>query len=103
MNPFLYLFELAHPENQSDEEKIAQLVRENDFIFRIGAPNKSYFEKLHLLTLKLIILIWEQGDTEDLEAMEKKLDLIDDIRHELTFIRAKYYKKIFEKKVGLKF
>ena len=72
-------------------------------IFRIGKNKKSYSEKLQLLTLKLLILLWEQEETDVVEVMEQELGLIDDIRHELTFLRAKLYKKILEKKAGFIF
>ena len=58
---------------------------------------------MQLLILKLLILLWDQADTDDLDVMEKKLSLIDDIRHELTFLRAKLYKKTLEKKAGILF
>ena len=35
-----------------------------------------------------------------IEVMEKKLQSIDDVRHELTFLRAKYFKEIFNLKMG---
>ncbi len=53
--------------------------------------------------MKLIILLWEEKEEEDLEKMEEKLRLIDDIRHELSFLRAKYYKELFNKKFDIKF
>ena len=62
-------------------------------------------ERLQLLIFKLIILLWEEdeGHEKNVEKMEEKLNLIDDIRHELTFLRAKYYTELFTKGAGLKF
>lgn len=73
-----------------------------DLIFRISRPKLSRADNLQLLALKLIIMLWENED-DNLEKMEEKLNLIDDIRHELSFLRAEYYKKIFTEKAGLNF
>ena len=94
---------MADKENKFDPDTLAEILDDSDFIFRIGKKKKSYSEKLQLLILKLLILLWEQEETEVLEVMEDELSLVDDIRHELTFLRAKLYKKILEKKVGLIF
>ena len=97
------LNELSQPENNIDSQELAEILRKNDFIFRIGKYNLSISEKLQLLILKLLLILWEENKEEDLIAMEKKLQLIDDIRHELAFLRAKYYKEIFNQKVGMNF
>ena len=93
---------LSQNENIHDDE-IAKLLNDTDFIFRIGKPNNSVSEKLQLLILKLLIVLWEQDDDEDIEAMEEKLQIIDDVRHELAFLRAKYFKEIFNWKMGTVF
>ena len=86
-------------------DEIEGLLRDNDFIFRIGKPKSSVYDKLQLLVLKLLILLWthDEGEDEGLESMEEKMFLIDDIRHELAFLRAKYYKRIMSTKAGLRF
>ena len=89
-------------ENEHINEELLDLLKEKALIFRIGSPKRSLSERLQLLIFKLIILLWEE-DEEDIDKMEKKLTLIDDIRHELSFLRARYYKDIFNKKTGLKF
>ena len=76
---------------------------ENDLIFRIGARDKPVSDKLQLLVMKLLIVLWEEEDKDDLEAMENKLSIIDDVRHELSFLRAKYYKEIFRRKMNIEF
>jgi hypothetical protein len=89
--------------NLNNNDELAKFLRDNDLIFRIGSPNSSVSEKLQLLTLKLLIILWEKDDEDDLEKMEEKLRIIDDVRHELAFLRARYYKQIFSNKAGLKF
>jgi len=89
--------------NTNNNEELAKFLRDNDLIFRIGSPNSSVSEKLQLLILKLLIILWEKDDEDDLEKMEEKLRIIDDVRHELAFLRARYYKQIFSNKAGLKF
>jgi hypothetical protein len=89
--------------NINNNDELAKFLRDNDLIFRIGSPNSSVSEKLQLLTLKLLIILWEKDDEDDLEKMEEKLRIIDDVRHELAFLRARYYKQIFSNKAGLKF
>jgi len=89
--------------NINNNDELAKFLRDNDLIFRIGSPNSSVSEKLQLLILKLLIILWEKDDEDDLEKMEEKLRIIDDVRHELAFLRARYYKQIFSNKAGLKF
>ena len=89
-------------ENEHINEELLDLIKEKALIFRIGSPKISLSERLQLLIFKLIILLWDE-DEEDIDKMEEKLTLIDDIRHELSFLRARYYKDIFNKKTGLKF
>jgi hypothetical protein len=93
---------LNDTENEHINEELLDLIKEKAFIFRIGSPKRSLSERLQLLIFKLIILLWDE-DEEDIDKMEEKLSLIDDIRHELSFLRARYYKDIFNKKTGLKF
>ena len=105
---FLYKLQIKqlHKLNSSNQdhisEELAKLLEENDFIYRIGSPKRTLSERLQLLILKLIILLWEE-DEDNVEDMEKKLKLVDDIRHELTFLRARYYKEVFTKGTGIKF
>ena len=105
---FLYKFRIRlvlklNASNQDNiSEELAKLLEENDFIYRIGSPNRTLSERLQLLILKLIILLWEE-DEDHIENMEEKLKLVDDIRHELTFLRARYYKQVFTKGTGIKF
>ena len=94
---------MSDQNNQSNSEEIARLLRENDLIFRIGSPNSSVSDKLQLLILKLLIILWDSDDEQDLVKMEEKLRIIDDVRHELAFLRARYYKQIFSNKAGLNF
>ena len=94
---------MSQSENNFDTQDLAEILRTNDFIFRIGKYTPSISDKLQLLILKLLLILWEEDKEEDLISMEKKLQLIDDIRHELAFLRAKYYKQFFNKKVGMKF
>ena len=93
---------LSQNETLHDNE-ITKLLKDTDLIFRIGKKNKSVSDKLQLLILKLLIILWEQNDDEDLVIMEEKLQLIDDVRQELTFLRAKYFKEIFNRKTGIVF
>lgn len=93
---------LADRDNILDEDKFAKLISEGNISFIKNYPNISRSEKLQLLALKMIILLWEE-DSEEISSMEKKLKLIDELRHELSFFRAEYYKKIFEKESGLLF
>lgn len=97
-----FKLKLSQNENTHDDE-IAQLLNDTDFIFRIGKSKNSVSEKLQLLILKLLIILWEQGEDEDIKAMEEKLRIIDDVRHELAFLRAKYYKVIFNRNMGVVF
>ena len=94
---------MADKKNLLDSDKITEILGDSDLIFRIGKNKKSTSEKLQLLTLKLLILLWEREDHEALDIMEEELDLLDDIRHELTFLRAKLYKKIIDKRSGFIF
>ena len=98
-------FNLTENGSQNISEEIASMLRDNDFIFRIGNPKSTVYDKLQLLILKLLMLLWEHTEdgNEELESMEEKLQLIDDIRHEMAFLRAKYYKRIMRTKTGLKF
>jgi hypothetical protein len=68
--------------NLNNNDELAKFLRDNDLIFRIGSPNSSVSEKLQLLTLKLLIILWEKDDEDDLEKMEEKLRIVDDVRHE---------------------
>ena len=86
-------------EVKSFNDEFVKLLKENDIIYRIGSPKMTLSERLQLLIFKLIILLWEESD-DDMETMEEKLQLIDDIRHELSFLRARYYKEVFEKKIN---
>ena len=105
---FLYKSRIKHllklkASNQDNvNEELAKLLEESDFIYRIGSPKKTLSERLQLLILKLIILLWEEDENDD-ENLEEKLKLVDDIRHELTFLRARYYKELFTKGSGLIF
>ena len=91
--------------NDLDKEPVAEFakfLKETDIIFRIGSPKMSLSERLQLLTYKLIILLWDEQE-DNVEKMDEKLQLIDNIRHELSFLRAEYYKKVFNKKANLPF
>jgi hypothetical protein len=94
---------LADRDIKLNENKFAQLISDRDIFFIKNYSNKSTSEKLQLLALRLVILLWEEEDSEEINSMLKKLNLIDELRHELSFFRAEYYKKIFEKKSGLLF
>ena len=89
---------LSQNKNRHDDKTISVFLNDNNFIFRIGNPKSSVSEKLQLLIFKLLLVLWEQDEDEDIRAMEKKLQVIDDVRHELTFLRAKYFKEIFNRK-----
>jgi len=93
-----YKMKLSQNINRKDDPEISVLLNDNDFIFRIGNPKSSVSEKLQLLIFKLLLVMWEQDEDEDIMVMEKKLQVIDDVRHELTFLRAKYFKEIFNRK-----
>ena len=56
------------------------------------------FEKLELLFLKTLEIVMEYDENADLDVLENCLSIIDQIRGELTFLRAKIYKEIFRKK-----
>jgi len=97
-----FILKLSKKETLHDDE-ITKLLNDADFIFRMGKTNNSVSDKLQLLILKLLIILWAQDDDEDLVIMEEKLQLIDDVRQELTFLRAKYFKEIFNRKTGIVF
>ena len=99
------LFELGEVDNKATSDDIERLLSDNNIIFRIGRNQKSDNEKLQLLILKLLVLLWENEDKQEetLERMEEKMQMIDDIRHEIAFLRARYYKRIFSRKVGFKY
>ena len=94
---------MSNPDDAIDSLDLSNMLRDNNFILRIGKYNHTVSEKLQLLILKLLLILWEEDNNEDLTTMEEKLQIIDDIRHELAFLRAKYYKEIFNQKVGVKF
>lgn len=94
---------MSGAEYSSDREELENLIENVNLIYPIGGPKKSISDKLQLLVLKLILLLWDEDNEGDIEKMDEKLKLIDDIRHELAFLRARYYKEIFIKKSGLLF
>lgn len=101
-----FKLKLSQNNNNYDEVEISKLLNDTDFIYKIGKPNSSVSEKLQLLILKLLIILWEHDEIEkieDIEIMDEKLQIIDDVRHELSFLRAKYYKEIFTRKTRLVF
>jgi len=75
---------------------------DDDLTFIVRKPKVSVYKKLQVLILKLLILLWDENEQEELESLEEKLELIDNIRNELSFLRAKYYKKVINAKLGIK-
>jgi hypothetical protein len=109
-NPFLiytyvslFKIELSHTETRSPDNTLVNLLEDANFIYRIGKRNNTVSEKLQLLILKLLIILWEHDDNEDIMAKESTLQIIDDVRHELMFLRARYYKEILNLKMGVLF
>jgi hypothetical protein len=94
---------LSHTETRSHDNKLVNLLEDANFIYRIGKRNNTVSEKLQLLILKLLIILWEHDDNEDIMAKESTLQIIDDVRHELMFLRSRYYKEILNLKMGVLF
>jgi hypothetical protein len=94
---------LGQNENRQYDNKLGSFLNDTDFIYRIGKSNNTVSEKLQLLILKLLIILWEQDENEDIMTKERKLQIIDDVRHELIFLRAKYYKERLNLKMGILF
>jgi hypothetical protein len=97
------VLKLRQSGTDQDSNELADFLKDNDLFFKIGKPNASMSDKLQLLILKLLIILWEQDDEDDIDAMEEKIQIIDDVRHELSFLRARYYKEIMSKKTALFF
>lgn len=77
-------------EAQTDYEEI-------DTIFR-PPSNKNDFERLERLLLQTLEIVMIYDDSAELEILEKCLLVVDDVKKELAFLRAKIYKEIFRRK-----
>jgi hypothetical protein len=92
------------PNNAPNDQEINDFLETRDLIYRIqGLRGKKEFEKMELLLLKLLLIVMEYDENADLSVLERNLEIIDSVRHELSFLRARYYKKIFRQKMGLVF
>ena len=56
------------------------------------------FEKLELLLLQTLEIVMKYDENDDLAILENCLSVVDQVRGELTFLRARIYKEIFRRK-----
>ena len=59
---------------------------------------KIDFERLELLLLQTLEMVMIYDDDAELDILENCLSIVDDIKGELVFLRAKIYKEIFRRK-----
>ncbi|MFC1803140.1 hypothetical protein ACFL0D_04135 [Thermoproteota archaeon] len=87
--------------NATNNQELNDFLETSDLIFRIqGLRGKKEFEKMELLLLKLLLIVMEYDENADFSVLKRNLEIIDNVRHELSFLRARYYKKIFKLKMG---
>jgi len=74
---------------QMDHEEI-------DIILKPQSKNNDFerLERLLLQTLEIVMIY----DGAELEVLEECLSVVDDVKKELAFLRAKIYKEIFRRK-----
>jgi hypothetical protein len=70
---------------------------EIDIILR-PPGKKNDFEKLERLLLQTLEIVMVYDDEAELEILEECLSVVDDVKKELAFLRAKIYKEIFRRK-----
>ena len=70
---------------------------EIDIIFR-SPSNKNDFERLERLLLQTLEIVMIYDDDAELEILEECLSVVDNVKKELVFLRAKIYKEIFRRK-----
>jgi hypothetical protein len=89
------------PDNAINEGKLDDFVETSELIFRIRSlRGKKEFEKLELLLLKSLLIVMEYDENAELSILEENLEIIDNVRHELSFLRSRYYREIFRRKMG---
>ena len=65
----------------------------------LGPPSKNNdFERLERLLLQTLEIVMIYDDDAELEILEEVLSVVDDVKKELAFLRAKIYKEIFRRK-----
>lgn len=75
---------------QTDYEEIDTILRH--------PSNKNDFERLERPLLKTLEIVMVYDDDAELEILEECLSVVDDVKIELAFLRAKIYKEIFRRK-----
>ena len=100
----------ANKMDQPYRQRIYNLSQINDStfqsaIFTIENPLQyaGEWNKTNPLSTVTPEMLSEKERKQVLDKIEEKLRIIDDVRHELAFLRARYYKQIFSNKAGLKF
>lgn len=77
-------------DTQTDYEEI-------DIILRHPGKNRD-FKKLERLLLQTLEIVMIYDDDAELEILEECLSIVDNVKMELAFLRAKIYKEIFRRK-----
>jgi hypothetical protein len=89
------------PDNIVNDSEIEDFLETSELIFRIRSlRGKKEFEKLELLLLKSLLIVMEYDESAELSILEENLEIIDNVRHELSFLRSRYYKEIFRRKMA---
>jgi hypothetical protein len=94
-------FNDLRPTNAVNGGELDDYLETSELIFRIRSlRGKKEFEKLELLLLKLLLIVMEYDENADISILEENLEIIDNVRHELSFLRSRHYKEIFRRKMG---
>ncbi|MBN2335187.1 hypothetical protein JXL21_06465 [Candidatus Bathyarchaeota archaeon] len=72
--------------------------RSRDFSRENALNDLNNFEKLELLLLQTLEIVMKYDENDDLAILENCLSVVDQVRGELTFLRARIYKEIFRRK-----
>jgi hypothetical protein len=89
------------PDNTVNDGELNDFHETSELIFRIQSlRGKKEFEKLELLLLKSLLIVMEYDENAELSILEENLEIIDNVRHELSFLRSRYYREIFRRKMG---
>ena len=81
---------IDNKDTQTDYEEI-------DIILRPPSKKRD-FEKLERLLLQTLEIVMIYDDDAELEILEECLSIVDNVKVELAFLRAKIYKEIFRRK-----
>ncbi|MHA2183138.1 MAG: hypothetical protein ACXAAH_17095 [Promethearchaeota archaeon] len=89
------------PDNILNDGELTNFLESSELIYRIRSlRGKKEFEKLEFLLLKLLLIVMEYDENAELSILEENLEIIDNVRHELSFLRSRYYREIFRRKMG---